>query len=181
MGPPSIDIMASDQVSGPAMCFQIGTPTAEEFCIGTPTKKGFKIKDDEVDECFDCDDSDDDNCSRASDDSDCESDAETEASPVNSPNVVAAGQKLSWNEVAERSSRVKYVCPPAVEQKEPQEPNWKLEAAMHMAGQRGFGAGIETRIDSDSDSDDELLGCRRDNLDDDFEIGSIGEFSDIEL
>merc|ERR1719420_2214192 len=87
MRPPSIDVMASKDVSGPAICFQIGTPTGDEsncHFIGTPTREGFKLKDDEADECFDCDDSDEE-YSRISDNRDCESEAETEASPIGIP------------------------------------------------------------------------------------------------
>merc|ERR1719321_1580791 len=63
----------------------------------------------------------------------------------------------------------------------PQEPNWKLEAACHLAGHKGYAARIDLDDSSDDDSEDELLGCRRDNLDDDFEVGSIASIdSDIE-
>merc|ERR1711904_146845 len=89
-------------------------------------------------------------------------------------------KKLSWEDVADRNRTVRSVSPPLFE---PREPNWKLEAACHLAGRKGYGAGLDADDSSDEDSDDGLLGCdRRDNLDDDFEIGSIGSIdSDIEL
>lgn len=45
-----------------AICFEIGTPTANDancHFIGTPTTEGFNLMDDDVDECFECDDCDD--------------------------------------------------------------------------------------------------------------------------
>jgi len=184
MTPPCIDLMASDQVSGPAVCFQIGTPTsADGDChfIGTPTREGFKLKDEDVDECFECDDSDSD-CSRVSDDdSECESEADTEASPICAPPSVATGKKLSWDDVADRNTRVRSISPPMVEVVS-QEPNWKLEAACHLAGRKGFGGEADSDSDfDDSDDDSDYMGGRRDNFDDDFEIGSAGSDSDREL
>jgi hypothetical protein len=181
MGPPHIDILASNQASGPATCFQISTPTADEgdcHFIGTPTAESFKIKDDDVDECFECDSGDD--RSRVSDDGDSESEAETEASSSSAPNAVAMSKKLSWGDVAERGTRVCSTSPPVVE---PQEPNWKLEAACHLVGRKRLEAGLDSDDDdSDDVSDDELLGhSRRDNLDDDFEVGSLGSDSEGEL
>lgn len=180
--PPCIDLMATSDVSGPAVFFQIGTPTADEgVChfIGTPTKQGVKLKDEDVDECFECDDSDDD-CSRASDDdSDYESESEPEA--PRQENSITPGKQLSWDDVADRNSRVRTMSLTVAEQ---QEPNWKLEAACHLAGRKGYAAGLDAdRFDdsSDDDSDDGYMGCRCDNLDDDFEIGSVGSGSDDEL
>jgi len=47
---------------------------------------------------------------------------------------------------------------------------------------QGFGSGIDELEDFDDSSDDDLLGCRRgDNLDDDFEVGSVGSDSDEEV
>eukprot|EP00746_Dinoflagellata_sp_MGD_P160642 gnl/MRDRNA2_/MRDRNA2_87488_c0_seq1.p1 gnl/MRDRNA2_/MRDRNA2_87488_c0~~gnl/MRDRNA2_/MRDRNA2_87488_c0_seq1.p1 ORF type:complete len:202 (+),score=52.21 gnl/MRDRNA2_/MRDRNA2_87488_c0_seq1:74-679(+) len=179
LAPPCIDLAASNEVSGPAVCFQIGTPTADAgdcHFIGTPTKESMKLKNQDEDECFECDDSD--NESRLSDDdSDCESEADTEASPVRSASSMATGKQLSWNDVADRN-KIKRPSNPTV----PQEPNWKLEAACHLAGQKGYAARFDIDDSSDDESDDELLGCRRDNLDDDFEVGSIASIdSDIEL
>jgi len=184
MAPPFIDVAASNQSSGPTVCFQIGTPTGEDancHFIGTPTGEGVKLKNEDVDECFDCDDSDGD-CSEASNnDSDCESEADTEASPIMTANSFAPCKKLTWGDVADRNESVRSRSSPAADL---QEPNWKLEAACHLAGRNGFAAGLDDADDSsDEDSDDGLLGCgRRNNLDDDFEIGSMGSIdSDIEL
>jgi len=181
MAPPCIDSMASDQASEPAVCFQIGTPTADDsecHFIGTPTREGFKLKDEDVDECFECDDSDSD-CSRASnDDSDCESEADTEASP---PPSIAPGKKLNWDDLTDRNTRV--IIPPVVALPS-EEPNWKLEAACHLAGRKGFGAEADSDSDfddSDDDDDDDYMGSRRNNFDDDFEVGSAGSDSDQEL
>jgi hypothetical protein len=187
LAPPCIDLTASNEASGlapgPAVCFQIGTPTADDadcHFIGTPTKGSIKLKNQDEDECFECGDSDDDSASRASDDdSDCESEADTEASPIRAVSSVATTKKLSWDDVADRNKNIRSLQAPAAEA---QEPNWKLEAACHLAGRKGFAAGVDLDDSSDDDSDNELLGCRRDNLDDDFEVGSIGSIdSDIEL
>jgi hypothetical protein len=182
LAPPCIDVVASNEVSGPAVCFQIGTPTADDgncHFIGTPTKESTKLKNQDEDECFECGGSDDD-CSRASDDdSDCESEADTEASPIRAANSIATGKKLSWDDVVDRSKIIRPSNPTVAE---PQEPNWKLEAACHLAGHKGYAARVDIDDSSDDDSDDELLGCRHDNLDDDFEVGSIPSMdSDIEL
>lgn len=175
--------MAASHVSEPAICFQIGTPTEDEsIChfIGTPTRQGIKLKDEDVDECFECDDSDDDRSRASDDDSDCQSEVDTEASPISSRHTVTSGKKLTWDEVTDRSARICSISPPVAE---PQEPNWRLEAACHLAGNKGYAAGLDAdRFDDSSDdgSDDDYMGSRRDNLDDDFEIGSLGSDSDDE-
>eukprot|EP00746_Dinoflagellata_sp_MGD_P001766 gnl/MRDRNA2_/MRDRNA2_103357_c0_seq1.p1 gnl/MRDRNA2_/MRDRNA2_103357_c0~~gnl/MRDRNA2_/MRDRNA2_103357_c0_seq1.p1 ORF type:complete len:220 (+),score=55.64 gnl/MRDRNA2_/MRDRNA2_103357_c0_seq1:77-736(+) len=199
MRPPSIDVMASNNISGPAICFQIGTPTGDTsdcHFIGTPTRESFKLKDNEADECFDCDDSDDD-CSRVSEKSDCESEAETEASPSNIPEGMPS--KFQLVEVTKKTTRARLVNPWVAK---PQEKNRKEETFCNLGG----GSSNEDDGDSDNDSDDgslklaqamvararkysnsaddiddDLLGGDTCKCDDDCEAISIGSFSDIEL
>lgn len=96
---PAFSSIGSKEVSGPAICFQIATPTeVTRFDIATPT---VRVLDANVDECFECDDSDDDS-SRIPDDSDCESEAETEASPKGLPMINAASEKIRWDKISKR-------------------------------------------------------------------------------
>merc|ERR1719316_242596 len=136
--PPSIDVIASNNVSGAAVCFQIGTPTGDEsncHFIGTPTREGLKLKDHEADECFDCDDSDDD-CSQVSDKRDCESEAETEASPSHVPVTTVVGKKFNVDQVAVKTTRVHSITPSVAQ---PQNTNGKLQAACDLDGSHGYG------------------------------------------
>jgi len=57
-----LEVEGPQAASSSAICFQIGTPTADDancYFIGTPAAKSFKVNDDAADECFEGDKSDD--------------------------------------------------------------------------------------------------------------------------
>lgn len=57
-----LEVEDPQAASSSAICFQIGTPTADDancYFIGTPAAKSFKVNDDAADECFEGDKSDD--------------------------------------------------------------------------------------------------------------------------